>query len=879
MGIYLGKIEKISTNQSVFFNFEPIAKFQNAQVISLTHQEKEKLLPESEKRNILLTYNWKDEQEYRYMDEFFSEKTLVLFEFDSADKDLEPNLRQDGSRRPTGYKVAARKKLNEGKIRSIGNFGVYFALRKDEIKSNFTNDTIVEIDSPCIVEDNQVFVEMDGFWAGPYEVGYREYTSSYYIKPQIKEQKYTVSGYENSQINQFVLNYEENYGTEISWLLLCPKQDAKPEQIDLITDSVLLESFKESIKGEMTAGGLVKLEDIPALLEQYEQSEIMGSGLTEETRSSRLNRLVKVMSSEKDMDETLHNITDLFCDLLVKYKDSQKVEEWLQKLLEKNPHLLDQLQSSQVISKHISELEGKLEDLTEQQSALEREIEESRHRAEMIDQQAVEAKKKVLLEQEKEYAELSSRIEDAKKLLGIVGEIGELQDRYKTLEDDVERISVHKDFLSRETKGLELQFQQLLTRSHEKMVEIAFDGFMASKMFRAAAEWEAEQTRNQYSNLINKVASIPLSNKTPEELIEYLCRMVRIRRPNYTKNTIVNIAICLTQGFLTVFSGEPGCGKTSVCNIFGEVLGLNKIADIIDCTEKDKEIVNRYTVVAVEKGWTSKRDFIGYYNPLSKSFDRSNRRIYDALHQLDTEKRAGILKLPYMILLDEANLSPMEYYWSDFMNICDDLSPDSKVNLGEDYIFGIPETLHFAATINNDYTVQALSPRLIDRAWVITLPQLTLRDYGMLNNEESIPKEEIEVVSWSSLREAFTPAKSACVFTPEIQKCYELIIAKLREKKLSVSPRIDLAIKRYWAVASRYFEMDDTKTAPATVALDYAVAQRILPKIAGNGEDFEKWLEEFRSLCSNNGLNTSAVMLKDIIERGNQKMKYYQFFC
>lgn len=47
----------------------------------------------------------------------------------------------------------------------------------------------------------------------------------------------------------------------------------------------------------------------------------------------------------------------------------------------------------------------------------------------------------------------------------------------------------------------------------------------------------------------------------------------------------------------------------------------------------------------------------------------------------------------------------------------------------------------------------------------------------------------------------------------------------------------------------------------------------------GNGEAFEKWLEEFRSLCSSHGLNMSAKLLKDIIERGNQQMKYYQFFC
>lgn len=45
-----------------------------------------------------------------------------------------------------------------------------------------------------------------------------------------------------------------------------------------------------------------------------------------------------------------------------------------------------------------------------------------------------------------------------------------------------------------------------------------------------------------------------------------------------------------------------------------------------------------------------------------------------------------------------------------------------------------------------------------------------------------------------------------------------------------------------------------------------------------HGEAFEKWLEEFRALCSNNGMNMCATVLKDIIDRGNQQMKYYQFF-
>ena len=879
MGIYIGIIEKKGYDPTVFFNFKPIAEIQSTQVIQLTAQEQEALLPESEKRNICFTYNWNVDDERRRMDANFSEKSLVLFEFTL--EDLQPNFKANGDRNQTGYKVSAMEMLDEGKIRPVGNFGVYFAVRKNEVVSDFTNDTIVEIESPCVLAGNQVFIEMDDFWAGPYEVGYREYTSSYYVKPQIKEHKYTVSGYSSNQIKQYSLSYSEGYwgAPETQWLVLCPKQDATPEQLDVISDSVLVESFKDSIESGITANGLVKIDDVPALLKHYEESEIMGAILTDETRRSRLNRLVNIMSSEEDVDDTLRTITDFICDLLVKYQDSPNVDEWLQALVEKHPQLLDQLQGSQAISKHITELEDKLETLTTQRGELEKEIEETRQRAVSIDQQAIEAKKQEMLESEEEYEALSARIEASKKLLGVVGDIDDLQKKYENLSKEVDYLGIHKSHLTSETNSLELQFQQLISRPHEKMVELAFDGFMASKMLRAAAEWENEQTNNQYVELTDKVASIPTPNKTPEELIEYLCRVIQIRRPNYSKNAIINIAICLTQGFLTVFSGEPGCGKTSICNIFGEALGLNKIADMIDCPADSKEMVGRYVAVSVERGWTSKRDFVGYYNPLSKTFDKSNRRIYDALHQLDTEKQAGILKLPYIILLDEANLSPMEYYWSDFMNICDDLGPHSKVNLGEDYVFGVPETLHFVATINNDHTTETLSPRLIDRAWIITLPQLNLRDYSSLGNEANIPAEEVEVISWKSLQDAFTPAKDECFFTPELQKCYDSIVAKLREKKFTVSPRIDIAIKRYWAIASKYFEMDDTKTAAPTIALDYAIAQRILPKIGGNGEEFEKWLKEFSSLCSSNGLNTSAAIVKDIIERGNQQMKYYQFFC
>ncbi len=171
----------------------------------------------------------------------------------------------------------------------------------------------------------------------------------------------------------------------------------------------------------------------------------------------------------------------------------------------------------------------------------------------------------------------------------------------------------------------------------------------------------------------------------------------------------------------------------------------------------------------------------------------------------------------------------MEYYWSDFMNICDDLGPHSKVNLGEEHVFGIPETLHFVATINNDHTTETLSPRLIDRAWVITLPQLTLRDYSSSVSEAKIPAEIMRSFHGLPFETHLFP-KGRVYLYPRNSKCYDSIIVKLREKNFSVSPRINAAIKQYWTAASSILKWMTQKTAAATIALDYAVAQRILPK-------------------------------------------------
>ena len=73
-------------------------------------------------------------------------------------------------------------------------------------------------------------------------------------------------------------------------------------------------------------------------------------------------------------------------------------------------------------------------------------------------------------------------------------------------------------------------------------------------------------------------------------------------------------------------------------------------------------------------------------------------------------------------------------------------------------------------------------------------------------------------------------------------------------------------------------EEDEFNNSSSLVALDYAIAQKILPKIIGSGEEYESWLNELYVYCDNKGLLHSAELIEDIISRGNRQMKYYQFF-
>lgn len=327
------------------------------------------------------------------------------------------------------------------------------------------------------------------------------------------------------------------------------------------------------------------------------------------------------------------------------------------------------------------------------------------------------------------------------------------------------------------------------------------------------------------------------------------------RRLDY--NDVVNYLITLQQSFLTVLAGLPGVGKTSLVTRLAGATGLT----------------NRFLTVPVGRGWTSAADLIGYYNPFTEQFQAARTGLYEAVSRLDTEYRRGEA-LPYWVLLDEANLSPLEHYWSDFMRLSD---PESEPVLTLAGASGnvrkqIGTGLRFVATINYDHTTEVLSPRLLDRAAVIRLQAARdLVDPTTLDVPPPLP-----MLTTPQAQSLF--AETGEPFTADEGELFRKLRDVLENEEATlgqpviISPRKQRAVQAYCGRGRMLLDGDN-----AFSALDFAVSQHVLPLVNGRGEGFGKRLRRLLELIDR-PLPRSARLLNRLLTIGTDSYYVYRFF-
>lgn len=477
------------------------------------------------------------------------------------------------------------------------------------------------------------------------------------------------------------------------------------------------------------------------------------------------------------------------------------------------------------------------------------------------------------LEHLKKQKEILHRdIESYRDRLGALVECETGHEVFEQLKMQTKELQDRRDAYKHDIEGLDEHLRKEIARHRD----YAFDGALASKFLSAAAQWDERQVTASFDQRGQAYKSLSVQKYEGRLLRDYLVREVRTFRP-YADNEILNLFLTVSQTFLTIFAGPPGIGKTSICDILGYVLGLSTIdrhfASMDGYAElwQNPEDANRYLPVSVERGWTSKRDFVGFYNAITQTFESPDARRHEAFKQLDAEARSGFNDVPYIFLLDEANLSPMEFYWADFMNIADRRTSLSTISLGDRYRCRIPDTLRFLATVNNDFTTENLSPRLLDRVAVLTLPRIRTRLYEEHELDLDMPKP---ILSWKALKEFFRSDPDS---KERLQKQLQPVYDVFDELDLAISPRVQLSVLDYVSAAARVFGWEGDRS-PDSWAIDYAIAQRLLPKINGSGEQYEQTLRKLLEMAKNSRWIHSEELIAQIIHRGDHLMGDYSFF-
>lgn len=235
----------------------------------------------------------------------------------------------------------------------------------------------------------------------------------------------------------------------------------------------------------------------------------------------------------------------------------------------------------------------------------------------------------------------------------------------------------------------------------------------------------------------NKKNTALFENPTLPKLVQFIVQYARDSRLHlfYTAEDIAAFIAGLGMSKLTILQGMSGTGKTSLPKIFTEALYSN-------CE-----------IIEVESSWRDKNELLGYYNEFSKTY--TPKKFTQALYKA----RLNPQTLTF-IVLDEMNLSRIEYYFSDFLSLMEN-EPDKReiklLNVGlyqknngvkrpyrgltDGHTIKIPPNVWFIGTANRDESTFEISDKVYDRAHTMNFNKRAkkVRAYNEARTQQFLP--------------------------------------------------------------------------------------------------------------------------------------------
>ena len=253
---------------------------------------------------------------------------------------------------------------------------------------------------------------------------------------------------------------------------------------------------------------------------------------------------------------------------------------------------------------------------------------------------------------------------------------------------------------------------------------------------------------------------------------------------------------------LVILQGISGTGKTSLAYAWGKFLKHDSC------------------IASVQPSWRDRTDLFGYFNEFTKKFNETDilKEMYIANYTDDV----------YTIILDEMNLSRVEYYFAEMLSILEmpnkkewviEVVPNSWPTDPKKLQFGkiqVPANMWYIGTINNDDSTFAVTDKVYDRAMPIDI-----NDKGKV----FVPEQRDAIdVNYSYLDRIFSEAMETYAISQDtldkIEQMDDYVIAHFR---IAFGNRIVAHMKKFVPV---YVACGGTEVE----GVDYFIAKKILRK-------------------------------------------------
>ncbi|WP_279147225.1 AAA family ATPase [Photobacterium carnosum] len=528
--------------------------------------------------------------------------------------------------------------------------------------------------------------------------------------------KFKVSEILNCIVTLYINYKEEKRISSLKHLSYFKKNDSF---IDYLPDEQLVKVLNQQNFGKQsTKLGKKEAERLQQAIIQFEKN----NRSTKDDRLERLKTIIGRYLSESDIGY----------ELIKEYLNSNTGQKFLGNYIEvKMPSLLnkyiDQIKTEANLeeNKINAEIEKKNRELTAIKEKIDLEAIKAAEEINNTIQNKEKTIEKILAETEEETRQLLAEKEKelSEKISLKENELENLKQNFINIDLDIKN---KLKTLNLTNKIEELKGQCDYYEIHNKKLAAVADGYKAT--LKGDDDNTDLQKKIGEMQAITKVLSGSITTEIPQRTIKPLifCKVIpesaqevveslsnQFMQDNgriFNTEEMTNLVVSVNQSFLTILSGPPGTGKTTTATRLAKALHLGDSSD-----------EQNFLHIPVGRGWVSSRDLLGFYNSLKNVYQESRTGLYNFLSR-PTSINDEALKL---ILLDEANLSSIEHYWSDFLGLCDVEHFNRPIETGiphpEKRIITVNENTRFIATINNDATTERLSPRLIDRAPIINL--------------------------------------------------------------------------------------------------------------------------------------------------------------